>query len=201
MARSERDGDGGNQLDGGGRCRRGRKRWRRLTAPRLDSFDEGVADVEAELTAASARAQTEGVDGDHGSGGGCLRLDLGLGFGEREQVRGREGERGVGVLFIHAMEGGTGRGARGWRGRHGTAAWRQCRCRHGVDDTFAKTPLHCFPFSDFSFSFKTSSFSYLFEALKQFYKIWKILYSKYITFRCCQKSFSPFGKYFMCNLF
>ena len=89
-------------------------------APRVDSFDEGVADGEAELTAALARAQAEGVDGDHGGGGECHRLDLGLGFGENRKSEGREREQGLRGLRIH-QGGGHGSAALG----RASAAWRQ----------------------------------------------------------------------------
>ena len=89
----------------------------------------------------------------------------------RERVR--EREQGVGVLFIHAVEGGPaverGGGEGGAARRHGDSA-----AVATVSMTLLrKPPCSVFLFSDFSFSFKTSSFSYLFEALKQFYKIWK----------------------------
>ena len=91
-------------------------------------------------------AQDGGDSVRHGGGGQGARAPIRVRVGGKSRGGERE-SRGLGVLLSTCGRGGSGRGMRGGRGRRGTAAWRQCPCRHGVNDDFADTPLLLFPFS------------------------------------------------------
>ena len=100
-------------------------------ASQLDSFDGEVEGDEAETMVLFDLLRSASVDGDAAASSARSRPWR---LTERERERGSRGGKKVrgeskgraSACSYPRGGGGTGREARGWRGRRGTAAWRQC---------------------------------------------------------------------------